>query len=210
MRAMEREELVAQGTTRKLSDAKLPTQWGEFRALGFERCVGEKVETAVALVMGDLSQAAPLVRIHSECLTGDVFGSQRCDCGAQLDAAMKAIAAEGAGLLIYERQEGRGIGLMAKLQAYELQDQGMDTVEANLHLGYAADARDFVLPAEILLALGVRRVRLMTNNPHKVEAVERAGVTVEERLPCEVKPSPHAVFYLQTKKKKMGHQLSRV
>ncbi|MDR3763433.1 MAG: GTP cyclohydrolase II [Acidobacteriota bacterium] len=197
-------------TTRQLSNAKLPTKWGEFRALGFERRVGEKVETAVALVMGDLSQGTPLVRIHSECLTGDVFGSQRCDCGEQFETAMQAIADEGSGLLIYERQEGRGIGLMAKLQAYELQDQGMDTVEANQHLGYAVDARDYVLPAEILLALNVCRVRLMTNNPKKVEAVEKAGVKVEERMACEVKPGKHDIFYLKTKKQKMGHHLTLV
>lgn len=210
MRAVEREEIAEPGGTRQLSEARLPTKWGECRVLGFERRVGGKRETAVALVMGDLRRGTPLVRIHSECLTGDVFGSQRCDCGEQLDAAMKAIAKEGSGLLIYERQEGRGIGLMAKLQAYELQDQGMDTVEANLHLGYAADARDFVLPAEILLALGVRRVRLLTNNPKKVEAVEKAGVKVEERLACEVKPGKHDIFYLKTKKQKMGHQLTLV
>ncbi len=207
---MEREEWTVLGTTRQLSDAALPTKWGDFRVLGFARRVGQKIETAVALVMGDLTKGTPLVRIHSECLTGDVFGSQRCDCGAQLEAAMKAIAKECTGLLIYERQEGRGIGLMAKLQAYELQDGGRDTVEANLHLGLAVDARDFVLPGEILLALGIHRVRLLTNNPKKVEALEKAGVKVEERLPCEVKPSKHAEFYLMTKKQKLGHKLSLV
>jgi 3,4-dihydroxy 2-butanone 4-phosphate synthase/GTP cyclohydrolase II len=211
VKAIEREDFREQGETRQLSNAKLPTRWGAFRALGFERRLGQKVETAVALVMGDIAVIdAPLVRIHSECLTGDVFGSQRCDCGQQLEAAMQEIAKEGAGILIYEKQEGRGIGLMAKLQAYELQDGGLDTVEANQHLGLAVDSRDFVLPAEILCQLGVERVRLMTNNPKKIAAVEKAGIEVAERLPCEVKPSCHAHFYLTTKKLKMGHQLTVV
>jgi GTP cyclohydrolase II len=160
--------------------------------------------------MGDISKVPPLVRIHSECLTGDVFGSQRCDCGQQLEAAMQQIAKEGAGILIYEKQEGRGIGLMAKLQAYELQDGGLDTVEANQHLGLAVDSRDFVLPAEILGQLGVERVRLLTNNPKKIAAMEKAGVEVVERMPCEVKSSHHAHFYLTTKKLKMGHHLTLV
>lgn len=210
MKAIEREEFAEQGITRQLSEAKLPTRWGDFRVLGFERRVGQKVETAMTLIMGDISKVPPLVRIHSECLTGDVFGSQRCDCGQQLEAAMQQIAKEGAGILIYEKQEGRGIGLMAKLQAYELQDGGLDTVEANQHLGLAVDSRDFVLPAEILGQLGVERVRLLTNNPKKIAAMEKAGVEVVERMPCEVKSSHHAHFYLTTKKLKMGHQLTLV
>ena len=141
----------------------------------------------------------------SQCITGEVLGSLRCDCGEQLELAMRAIAAEGCGLLIYEQQEGRGIGLMAKLQAYELQDAGLDTVEANERLGFKADHRDFTLPAEILKALGVTGVRLLSNNPDKVEALERAGVHVVKRVPCEVIPSPHAEEYLKTKKEKMGH-----
>ena len=139
---------------KQVATADLPTRWGHFRAIGFERSTKDRLETAVALTMGDISAGAPLVRIHSQCLTGDVFGSLRCDCGEQLNRAMKAIAEEGAGILIYEEQEGRGIGLMAKLQAYALQDEGLDTVEANEHLGLAVDYRDFALPAEILETSG--------------------------------------------------------
>jgi len=163
------------------------------------------VEEAVALVMGDIQSAPPLVRIHSQCLTGDVFHSLRCDCRQQLQMALSMITEEGAGILIYEQQEGRGIGLMAKLQAYQLQDSGLDTVEANERLGFKADHRDFTLPAEILKQLGVTRVRLLSNNPDKVEALERAGVEVVERVPCEVDASPHAEEYLKTKKEKLGH-----
>jgi GTP cyclohydrolase II len=197
-------------TTTQVANADLPTRWGQFRALGFERSTGDAVETAVVLIMGDISHGVPLVRIHSQCLTGDVFGSLRCDCGGQLDYAMRAIADEGAGILIYEKQEGRGIGLMAKLQAYGLQDKGLDTVEANQHLGFAADCRDFALPAGILKHLEVSRVRLLTNNPQKVAAVAGAGIEVLERLGCEVSPSPQALFYLTTKKLKLGHVLTLV
>jgi len=147
----------------------------------------------------------PLVRIHSQCLTGDVFGSLRCDCRQQLEMALGMIAEEEAGILIYEQQEGRGIGLMPKLQAYELQDSGLDTVEANEKLGFKADHREFALPAEMLKALGVKKVRLLSNNPEKVAALERAGIEVVERVPCEVEPSEHAEEYLRTKKEKMGH-----
>ena len=155
--------------------------------------------------MGDVHASAPLVRIHSQCLTGDVFGSLRCDCRQQLEMALGMIAEEGVGILIYEQQEGRGIGLMPKLQAYELQDSGLDTVEANEKLGFKADHREFALPAEILNALEVKRVRLLSNNPEKVSALERAGIEVVERVPCEVEPSKHAEEYLRTKKEKMGH-----
>lgn len=155
--------------------------------------------------MGDVHAAPPLVRIHSQCLTGDVFGSLRCDCRQQLEMAFTMIAGEGAGILLYEQQEGRGIGLMPKLQAYELQDSGLDTVEANEKLGFKADQREFTLPAGMLTALGVKKVRLLSNNPDKVAALERAGITVVERVPCEVKPSEHAEEYLRTKKEKMGH-----
>lgn len=158
--------------------------------------------------MGDIHSSPPLVRVHSQCLTGDVFHSLRCDCGQQLEMALSMIGAVGAGILIYEQQEGRGIGLMAKLQAYELQDSGLDTVEANERLGFEADLRDFSLPGEILKALGVTRVRLLSNNPGKVEALERAGVTVIERVPCEVPATPHAEEYLKTKKEKLGHLFS--
>ena len=147
----------------------------------------------------------PLLRIHSQCLTGDVFASLRCDCREQLEIAQAMIAEQGAGILIYEQQEGRGIGLMAKLQAYELQDQGLDTVEANERLGFKADHREFTLPAEILKALGVSSVRLLSNNPDKVAALEKGGIVVTERIPCEAAPSAHSEDYLKTKKKKLGH-----
>lgn len=159
----------------------------------------------MALVMGDVHTSPPLVRIHSQCLTGDVFGSLRCDCRQQLEMALGMIAKEGVGILLYEQQEGRGIGLMPKLQAYELQDSGLDTVEANEKLGFKADHREFALPAEMLKALGVKKVRLLSNNPEKVAALERAGIEVVERVPCEVVPSEHAEEYLRTKKEKMGH-----
>jgi 3,4-dihydroxy-2-butanone 4-phosphate synthase/GTP cyclohydrolase II len=182
-----------------------------FQALGFEResCNGARhIETALALVMGDVSRGVPLLRIHSECLTGDVFGSLRCDCGEQLELAMRAIAREGCGVLIYEHQEGRGIGLMAKLQAYSLQDSGLDTVEANHALGLPADCRDFSLPAAILQELGVGRVRLLSNNPEKSRAVQMfGGIEVAERLPCEAPANPHSIAYLRTKKEKLGHTL---
>ncbi len=163
----------------------------------------------MALVMGDVRSAPPLVRIHSQCLTGDVFGSLRCDCRQQLEMALGMIAEEGAGVLIYEQQEGRGIGLMAKLQAYELQDSGLDTVEANERLGFKADQREFALPAEILKSLGISQVRLLSNNPGKVAALERAGIEVTERVPCEVTPSEYAEEYLKTKKEKLGHLFSK-
>jgi len=155
--------------------------------------------------MGDVKSRPPLVRVHSQCLTGDVFHSLRCDCRQQLEMALAMIAREGAGILIYEQQEGRGIGLMAKLQAYELQDSGLDTVEANERLGFKADHRDFTLPGEMLKALGVTEVRLLSNNPDKVEALERAGVKVVERVPCEVEFNAQSEAYLKTKKEKLGH-----
>lgn len=158
--------------------------------------------------MGDIHSQPPLVRVHSQCLTGDVFHSLRCDCRQQLELALSMIRDANAGILIYEQQEGRGIGLMAKLQAYELQDSGLDTVEANERLGFKADHRDFALPGEILKSLGVSRVRLLSNNPDKVEALQRAGIEVVERVPCEVTPSPHAEEYLKTKKEKLGHLFS--
>jgi GTP cyclohydrolase II len=188
--------------------ADFPSRWGKFRIYGFQGKFGERTEEAVALVMGDVRVSTPLVRIHSQCLTGDVFGSLRCDCRQQLELALAMIAEAGAGVLIYEQQEGRGIGLMAKLQAYELQDAGLDTVEANERLGFKADQREFALPAEILKALGVSAVRLLSNNPDKVAALERGEIKVVERVPCEVSPSVHAEDYLKTKKEKMGHLLS--
>jgi GTP cyclohydrolase II len=199
-------------TIQPIASADFPTRWGKFRIYGFRSEASSegnhRVEEAVALVMGDIHSAPPLVRIHSQCLTGDVFHSLRCDCRQQLEMALSMIRDEGAGILIYEQQEGRGIGLMAKLQAYELQDSGLDTVEANERLGFKADQRDFALPGQMLKALGVSQVRLLSNNPEKVEALERAGVEVVERVPCEVEPSRHAEEYLKTKKEKLGHLFS--
>jgi GTP cyclohydrolase II len=194
----------------QLASADFPTRWGHFRIYGFRLQPEQngKPEEAVALVMGDVHSAPALLRIHSQCLTGDVFGSLRCDCRQQLELALEMIAGEGAGILVYEAQEGRGIGLMPKLQAYELQDSGLDTVEANERLGFKADHREFALPAEILKVLGVSRVRLLSNNPDKVAALERAGIQVTERVPCEVVPSAHAEDYMRTKKEKLGHLFS--
>jgi GTP cyclohydrolase II len=203
---------------KKVADADFPTRWGHFRILGFEgtltdatddcgseNATQDKVEGAVALVMGDIQADPPIVRIHSQCLTGDVFGSLRCDCRLQLELALEKIGHAGAGILLYEQQEGRGIGLMAKLRAYELQDQGLDTVEANVKLGFKADCREFELPAEILKQMGVTAVRLITNNPEKVEALEAVGVHVIERISAEVEPLESFQRYLQVKHEKMGH-----
>jgi GTP cyclohydrolase II len=195
----------------QLASADFPTRWGHFRIYGFRLhpVANGKPEEAVALVMGDVRSGSPLVRIHSQCLTGDVFASLRCDCRQQLEMALTMISRQGTGILIYEQQEGRGIGLMPKLQAYELQDSGLDTVEANEKLGFKADQREFVLPAEILKALGARKVRLISNNPDKVAALEHAGIEIAERVPCEVDPSTHAKDYLRTKKEKLGHLFSK-
>ena len=194
---------------KQIASADFPTRWGQFRIYGFrlEPVENSKPEEAVALVMGDVHGTPPLVRVHSQCLTGDVFGSLRCDCRQQLEMALAMIAGEGAGILIYEQQEGRGIGLMPKLQAYELQDSGLDTVEANEKLGFKADHREFALPAEMLKALGLKEVRLLSNNPDKVAALESAGIRVVERVPCEVTASPQAEEYLKVKKEKLGHLL---
>jgi GTP cyclohydrolase II len=203
---------VATSHVQQIASADFPTRWGKFRIHGFRAEYGSegnrRVEEAVALVMGDVQSTPPLVRIHSQCMTGDVFHSLRCDCRQQLEMALGMIRDMGAGILVYEQQEGRGIGLMAKLQAYELQDAGLDTVEANERLGFKADHRDFALPAQMLKELGVKKVRLLSNNPEKVEALERAGVHVVERVPCEVTPSVHAEEYLKTKKEKLGHLFS--
>jgi GTP cyclohydrolase II len=193
------------GALLRIASTRLPTNWGIFEAMGFERelwTVGRTAETALALVLGDLFQGVPLLRVHSQCLTGEVFGSLSCDCG------MQAIAQEGRGLVLYEFQEGRGIGLMANLQACELQDAGIDTIEANHALGFKADFRDFSLAAAILHDLRIPRVRLLTNNPRKVHALKDGGIEVVERLPCDAGPTAHSLAYLQTKKQKMGHALS--
>jgi GTP cyclohydrolase II len=191
-----------------MAEAHFPTRFGEFRIFGFEAGDPSQPEEIVALRMGDVSgQPAPLVRIHSQCLTGDVFHSIRCDCRAQLEMALEMIAAEGRGMVIYEMQEGRGIGLINKLRAYELQDGGADTVEANEQLGFEADLRDYVLPAAVLQFFGVTQVRLLSNNPEKIEALERGGVQVVERVPCLIAPNGISDDYLKTKKEKLGHML---
>ena len=192
----------------KVAEAAFPTQFGSFRIYGFEGRDGDLTEEAVVLKMGELAGGPPpLVRIHSQCLTGDVFHSLRCDCRAQLEIALQSIAQEGRGLLIYEHQEGRGIGLLNKLRAYELQDHGADTVEANERLGFDSDLRSYELPGAILQYFGLKAVRLLSNNPKKVEAVERAGVEVVERVPCLADVLDTRESYLRTKKEKMGHLL---
>jgi GTP cyclohydrolase II len=195
---------------KQVASADFPTRWGHFLIHGFTTRAsaatdGAKTEEAVGLVMGEVHSGSPLVRIHSQCLTGDVFGSLRCDCRQQLEMSLSLIAQEGAGVLIYEQQEGRGIGLMAKLQAYALQDSGLDTVEANERLGFKADQREFLMPVEILKALDIRRVRLLSNNPDKVAALEHAGIQVTERVPCEIAPTAFTEEYLKTKQEKLGH-----
>ena len=199
------------GTVRLVGSTTLPTRWGVFRAVGFERLSEDRsrpVESALAVILGDVSQGTPLLRVHSQCVTGEVLGSLRCDCREQLEIAMAAIAREGRGLVIYEYQEGRGIGLTAKLQAYALQDAGLDTVEANHALGFKADCRDFTLPAAILRDLGIKRVRLLSNNPRKAKALAENGIELVVQLSCEAVPNPHSLAYLRAKKEKMGHALS--
>ena len=204
---------TAKPKAQKRAEADFPTKFGHFRILGFEGNHRDpetgRPEAAVALVMGDICSQPPLVRIHSQCLTGDVFHSLRCDCRQQLELALQLIAEAGAGILLYEQKEGRGIGLIAKLQAYELQDQGLDTVEANERLGFKADHREFELPAAVLHAMGVDEVRLISNNPQKVSALESAGIRVVERVPCEPHVGERSAAYLKTKKEKLGHLLGR-
>jgi GTP cyclohydrolase II len=194
---------------RLAAKAVLPTRFGRFTIYGFEG--NGPQEEAVALVRGNLKgRVAPLVRVHSQCLTGDVLTSLRCDCRAQLELSLKKIAAAPSGILLYLPQEGRGIGLMNKLRAYELQDGGMDTVEANESLGFAADAREYDFPAQILKQLGATRIRLLSNNPDKIRQLESAGIKVVARVPCQPRLSKISRAYLQTKKRKMGHLLKGV
>ena len=192
----------------KAAEANFPTEFGLFRIFGFEGRTAKRVEEAVVLQMGDVqAEPPPLLRIHSQCLTGDVFHSLRCDCRAQLEIALREVSGEGRGLIIYEHQEGRGIGLMNKLRAYELQDRGADTVEANEQLGFESDLRNYFLPGAILRSLGIRRVRLMSNNPDKVRALDAAGIEVVERVPCIAAVHESRRNYLATKQAKMGHLL---
>jgi len=193
-------------TPRIVARAHLPTRYGRFTIYGFQGRGAQ--EEAVALVRGKLNgHTTPLVRVHSQCLTGDVLTSQRCDCRAQLELSMKKIGRAPSGVLLYLPQEGRGIGLMNKLRAYELQDGGMDTVEANVSLGFAADAREYDFPARVLKRLGAKKIRLLSNNPDKVRQLESAGIRVVERVPCQARISKISRTYLETKKRKMGHLL---
>jgi|SRR4051812_11461765 GTP cyclohydrolase II len=195
---------------RRVVSSQLPTVFGVFDLVAFERPtkIEGEPETALVMMLGDPQDRVPLVRIHSQCLTGEVLGSLRCDCRGQLEVAMSTIAEQGLGLVIYLDQEGRGIGLMAKLQAYALQDHGLDTIEANEALGFDADCRDFSLAVAVLHELKVRQVRIMSNNPQKVEAVIKGGIELIELIACEAPPNPFALRYLRTKKEKMGHSLT--
>jgi 3,4-dihydroxy 2-butanone 4-phosphate synthase/GTP cyclohydrolase II len=193
----------------RVSDVKLPTEHGEFRAIAYANDMDANIH--IAVVKGEITPDDPvMVRVHSECLTGDVFGSKRCDCGEQLHRAMAMINKAGKGVILYMRQEGRGIGLANKLRAYELQDKGLDTVEANLQLGFKPDLRDYGIGAQILVDLGIRKMRLMTNNPKKIVGLEGYGLKVVERVPIETSPHEKNIIYLKTKKKKLGHMLENV
>jgi GTP cyclohydrolase II len=198
-------------TLTQIADVRFPTRWACFRLLAFEaihvseKGGNERIDTALALVLGNIHGFPPLVRIHSQCTTGEAFHSLRCDCHDQLHLALHAVADEGAGLVLYEQQEGRGIGLIEKLRAYELQDQGLDTVDANLSLGHPVDARDYAIPIQILHFLGIRSIRLISNNPEKIKAVLNAGIQIAERIGADVPSTPESSHYMATKRIRLGH-----
>jgi len=213
-------EIMPFASVTKVAEADFPTRWGQFRILGFEGLVENpaacndnipppaiRTESAVALVMGDIHTAPPIVRVHSQCLTGDVFHSLRCDCGEQLEQALQQIGGEDRGVLLYMAQEGRGIGLLNKLRAYELQEGGLDTVEANLELGFPADAREWGIGNQILADLGLSTIRILTNNPKKISGLEGYGLTVVEQVPIETAPNGENRRYLAAKRTKLGHRL---
>jgi 3,4-dihydroxy 2-butanone 4-phosphate synthase/GTP cyclohydrolase II len=196
-------------TVRKVAEAKLPTEFGEFRISGYKSLISD--EEFVVLSKGELNESVPaLVRIHSQCLTGDVFHSTKCDCGPQLQRAMELIGREGRGAIVYQHQEGRGIGIINKIRAYALQDEGADTIEANERLGLGVDLREYGQCVEILRDLGLRRVRVLSNNPDKLKAMRDGGLILEERVPIEFRPSKNTLKYLTTKKLQMGHLLQLV
>jgi len=194
---------------KKVAEVSFPTHWAVFRLLAFEgQPTGNeprRTETVLALILGDLHTNPPIVRIHSQCTTGDVFHSLRCDCHDQLHLALQSIAKHGSGVIVYEHQEGRGIGLIEKLRAYELQDRGLDTIEANLQLGHEVDLRDYVLPVGVLRTLGLTSVQLLTNNPEKIAAVRAGGIEIVERISADVPVNPHSARYVSTKRTKLGH-----
>ena len=200
---------ASESLVERQGESKLPTKHGDFKAVGFKSAIDS--DEHIALVMGEIDPEEPiLVRVHSECVTGDAFGSLRCDCGEQVELALDQIAAEGNGIFLYMRQEGRGVGLHNKLRAYALQDSGMDTVEANKQIGFPPDLRDYGVGAQILVDLGVKKLKLMTNNPRKIVGVDAFGLEVTDRVPIQVSPNAFNRRYLETKRDKMGHLLDQL